>query len=320
MSSQIGHLINSKYNIRSVISRGTFGTIYHVSAPEGQSYVAKIEHAAISPSILSTEYFHLLCMQRHEGFPNVFHYGLHEKCPVIIMQRLGDSVFSRAERMGGRLPLATLCHVASQVVRRLKTLHDAGIVHRDIKPGNLMFASNASDQSSQLIYLVDFGLSERFRDILTQNHEDYEEGRSVIGTPLYASLHALSGVRQSRRDDMESLGYSLVDLGKGELPWEEVTREGSKGAMSSGEIDENIAEVKSEVSFERLCEGLPNVFERFLYVVCSLGFYEEPPYECLARDFEREREEILRRERQKRMKRKLESEDDDRGKKIQKTM
>lgn len=67
------------------------------------------------------------------------------------------------------------------------------------------------------MHLIDFGLSKLF--VIDGEHIEYKENKGMIGTARYASIHALKGHEQSRRDDLESVGYLLIYLMTGTLPW-----------------------------------------------------------------------------------------------------
>ena len=74
-------------------------------------------------------------------------------------------------------------------------------------------------RASNIVYLIDYGLSKKYRDNKTQQHILYKESKKLIGTARYSSINSHLCIEQSRRDDLESLGYLLVYLLKGGLPW-----------------------------------------------------------------------------------------------------
>ncbi len=87
-------------------------------------------------------------------------------------------------------------------------------IHRDIKPNNFCIGINGNEDT---IYLIDFGLSKKFMEGKT--HIKFKQKRVLIGTTRYASINAHYYHEQSRRDDLESLGYVLIFLLLGKLPW-----------------------------------------------------------------------------------------------------
>jgi serine/threonine protein kinase len=98
--------------------------------------------------------------------------------------------------------------------------------------------------------MIDFGLAKRFIDLKTGQHIAYIEGKQLTGTVKYASVYTQMGIEQSRRDDLESLGYVLVYLMKGELPWNGIK------AKNKMEKYKKIMEKKIETTPDILCEGL----------------------------------------------------------------
>lgn len=98
------------------------------------------------------------------------------------------------------------------------------------------------------ISLPDFGLAKKFRDARTRMHIAYREDKNLTGTARYASINAHLGIEQSRRDDMESLGYVLMYFNRGCLPWQ-----GLKAATKKQKY-EKISEKKMSTPVEVLCK------------------------------------------------------------------
>lgn len=135
------------------------------------------------------------------------------------------------------------------------------------------------------MYIIDFGLSKRYKDPKTGEHLAIKEGKSLIGTSRYASLYTHLGIEQTRRDDIESLALSFIYLLKGSLPWE-----GIRGKTKQDKHNK-VMEKKMAVAFDELCYGLPgneefiyNAIEEFgeiLKYSRSLQFDEEPKYKYI---------------------------------------
>ena len=127
-------------------------------------------------------------------------------------------------------------------------MHKKGFLHRDIKPENFLIGQK---KKNFIIYLIDFGLAKRYKNIKTGEHIPFLEGKQLTGTARYASIYTHLGKEQSRRDDLESLGYILIYLLNGVLPWN-----GVKG-NTKNEKYKNIFEIKKETVPKDLCKDLP---------------------------------------------------------------
>lgn len=124
--------------------------------------------------------------------------------------------------------------------------------------------------ASAIVHCIDFGLSKRYRHPRTLQHIAYREGRSLTGTPRYASINNHLGIEQSRRDDLESIGYVLIYFLRGILPWQ-----GLKAKTASKKY-KMIMEKKQSVSVAELCHGCPVQFAEYLSYCRSLSFDGNP--------------------------------------------
>jgi len=107
------------------------------------------------------------------------------------------------------------------------------------------------EENQSMVYIIDFGLSKKYRSSRTYNHIGFITNKKLTGTARYASINALSGYEQSRRDDMESIGYVLIYFLKGSLPWQGLKVDKDEDRY------QKILEKKKQISLEKLCEGLP---------------------------------------------------------------
>jgi len=115
----------------------------------------------------------------------------------------------------------------------------------------------------------------KYRSSSTLIHYPLVNKKSLTGTPRYASINALKKLEQSRRDDLESLGYVLIFLLKGELPWQHII------VKTKEERNQKILEKKLEISSSKLCENLPFEFERFMDYTKNLEYTQTPDYDYL---------------------------------------
>jgi casein kinase I family protein HRR25 len=129
------------------------------------------------------------------------------------------------------------------------------------------------------VNVIDFGLAKKYRDPKTHLHIPYRENKNLTGTARYTSINTHLGVEQSRRDDMESLGYVLMYFLRGQLPWQ-----GLKAATKKQKYD-RIMEKKMTTPTEVLCRGFPNEFAIYLNYCRSLRFDDKPDYSYLRKLF-----------------------------------
>jgi hypothetical protein len=128
-----------------------------------------------------------------------------------------------------------------------------------------------ADNAPPTLHLIDFGLAQLFRNPATYLHVPFTTDHSIIGTLSFASINSQQGNSQSRRDDLESLAYTIIYSALGELPW-------------TGDFPGNTEAVirkKASITVEELCEGLPAPFCKFVTHVRSLGFNKKPDYQFL---------------------------------------
>jgi serine/threonine protein kinase len=167
------------------------------------------------------------------------------------MELLGPNLEDLRAYSGGKFNLQTTLILADQMIARLEYVHDNLYIHRDLKPNN--FAIGIGTRLN-VLYLIDFGLGMTYKDKLTGTHIVFKDKKEIVGTIRFASVNAHYGMEQSRRDDLESLGYVLVYLIRGALPWQNT----AKGTQKRNE--DSILQCKVSTSVEKLCTGLPCTF------------------------------------------------------------
>lgn len=194
----------------------------------------------------------------------------------MVMDMLGKSIHDLCSDSGNKLSVKTVLMLAEQMISCVEFLHNKNFIHRDIKPHNFVMGRG---RTAGQVFIIDYGLAQLYRDQDTHTHIAYSEGRRLSGTAKYASASALRGVQQSRRDNMESLGYVCVWMLKGALSWvgSEEKDQGRKHAKMGAS--------KERMSLEELCCGLPEEFAKYLKIVRQMKFGEQPRYSELRQMF-----------------------------------
>ena len=189
------------------------------------------------------------------------------------MELLGKSFDILFEEQNKKFTLKTVSMLAIQMLERIEFIHNKNIIHRDIKPDNF---SMGIDNKNYILYILDFGLSKKYKSKKTNEHIKYKENiKKLTGTARYASINALGGCEQSRRDDLESIGYVLIYFLKGNLPWQGLKIEKGEDRFHK------IYLKKKEINSEILCFGLPNEIKIFIDYTRNLKFEENPNYSFL---------------------------------------
>ncbi|AEC07749.1 putative protein kinase CK1-CK1-Pl family [Arabidopsis thaliana] len=206
------------------------------------------------------------------GVPRVHFKGRQGDFYVMVMDILGPSLWDVWNSTTQAMSTEMVACIAIEAISILEKMHSRGYVHGDVKPENFLLGPPGTPEEKKL-FLVDLGLASKWRDTATGLHVEYDQRPDVFrGTVRYASVHAHLGRTCSRRDDLESLAYTLVFLLRGRLPWQgyQVGDTKNKGFL--------VCKKKMATSPETLCCFCPQPFRQFVEYVVNLKFDEEPDY------------------------------------------
>ena len=268
MNNMEGIILMNKYHCISKLGNGAFSSVYKAIYNK-EEYAIKIENKKKCANLLENEsaIMHYL---RGTNIPYVKLYTSTEDYNILVMELLGKSLGYYQTELNN-FSLKTICMLGEQIIYILEFIHERHIIHRDIKPDNFCMGLT----NSKYVYLVDFGLARKYRSSSTLIHYPLNKKKKLIGTPRYASINALKGLEQSRRDDLESLSYILIFLLKGELPWQHTN------AKTKEERNQKILDKKMVITSAELCEGLPIEFEEFIEYIKNLEYTQKPDYDFL---------------------------------------
>ena len=201
------------YEIIKKLGTGAFGTVYKALHKKSGNIVAiKIENKdKHSRLVHEVKIYKALQKNNALGFPRLYDYMEKPKNNICIMDYLGPSLEDLFEFSNNTFSIKTVLMIGIQVLNRIEELHNLGYIHRDIKPDNFLIGTG---KKKSRIFLIDFGLSKSYLDT-EQNHVEYRTDRNFTGSFRYSSIRNHKGIEQSRRDDLESIGYMLIFFLKG---------------------------------------------------------------------------------------------------------
>ncbi|KAM6490240.1 Protein kinase-like domain containing protein, partial [Amanita muscaria] len=263
--------VGGKYRIRKQIGAGSFGAIYTgYNTTSGEEVTIKLESRSAGYLHLENECKAYLNLgNRYVGIPRMKWSGIEGDYTILTLSLLGPSLEEIFASNNRKLNLTTILVIADQLISCIEYIHSCHLVHRDLKPDNLLVGLGPH---SHRIHIIDFGLAKQYRDPQTNIHIHYRDNLPMIGTARYSSINAQTGIGISRRDDIESIAYILIYFMCGSLPWQ-----GDKGGKRKADVRKK----KLTTSPQELCAGLPAEFELCLQYARSLGFSERPDYHYL---------------------------------------
>ncbi len=269
-------MFHKRYKIGKKIGKGSFGEVYKgIDIITNQQIAIKIEPIVKDKfSILQEEIKIYEKIQKCYHVPQVIWHGQTDTNRILVMDLYGASL-ENLKRKQFTFTVPYVCKIAIQILQSLQQVHNRNVLHRDLKPDNILIGSKKNNDH---FYLVDFGLSKKF--IRNGNHLEYREDKSFVGTLRYSSVKSHIGIQQSRRDDLESFGYVLIYLLQSDLPW-------TTGSSKEKEQKyKHIKLTKIVASLQELCKGIPVEFYQYLCYCKNLDFEETPHYEYLIQLFE----------------------------------
>ncbi|KAK1881907.1 Casein kinase I isoform epsilon [Dissostichus eleginoides] len=269
--------VGNKYRLGRKIGSGSFGDIYLGSnIATGEEVAIKLECVKTKHPQLHIESKFYKMMQGGGKTCGRFlkallrgaerqrrWCGAEGDYNVMVMELLGPSLEDLFNFCSRKFSLKTVLLLADQMISRIEYIHSKNFIHRDVKPDN---------------FLMGLG-KKKYRDARTHQHIPYRENKNLTGTARYASINTHLGIEQSRRDDLESLGYVLMYFNLGSLPWQ-----GLKAATKRQKY-ERISEKKMSTPIEVLCKGYPSEFSTYLNMCRSLRFDDKPDYSYLRQLF-----------------------------------
>nr|CDJ85019.1 Transposase and Serine threonine protein kinase-related domain containing protein [Haemonchus contortus] len=194
----------------------------------------------------------------------------------VVMKLVGSTLWDlRIKSPERKFSMVTSIRAAEQTLAGIRDLHLCGYIHRDIKPPNFAIGRE-EDGDLHTIYIIDFGLSRKYR---TENNDLRHEREKVPfrGTTRYASISALELKEQSRKDDVESWWYMVLEWMIGELPWQKIK------SKDHDTVRQRKMELREEKNLKKVLEGTPEEYmTRIILYIDTLEYASVPDYDHIA--------------------------------------
>ena len=271
------NLIFGKYKLTKIIGSGSFGFVYKgINIIDKKGVAVKVEKKDIGLNLLEKESYYLYNL-KGIGVPEVVSYGYSGKYNILVQTLLGESLGKIFYKNNYHFPLKDICMFSIQILDRIEYVHSKYIIHRDIKPENFLIG----DPDKYMIYIIDFGLSKKYKSSRTNKHVQFRLTKKFTGTARYASLNSIRGSEQSRRDDLEAIGYMLLYFfNGGKLPWQGVS------CKQKAEKYVKIYTMKKNLNLDEFCKDMPREIIYFMNYARGLEFEQKPDYNYLRSLFE----------------------------------
>ena len=270
----INKIFFKKYKTVKLISKSKFSSIYEgINIKTKEKIAIKLEEKN-KYNLLEKEAYTLFSIKGY-GIIDLLSFGKNTKYNIMIQPLLGDSIHNFFLSQFKNFSLSDICLISLQCLERIEWIHKNDIIHRDIKPDNFLFGI----KDPRTIYLIDFGLSKKYRSKRTLKHIKYCYTRKIVGTARYTSINSLRGYEMSRRDDLESFYYMVIFFILKKLPWQDIK------ANSRVEKYHKILELKFIFDIDDYKILLPNEIIKMFKYVKKLKFEETPNYSMIKNSF-----------------------------------
>jgi len=259
------------YRLVQVLGEGGYGTVFK-AIEESTNRIVALKAEKWSKTVLKIELGVLKVTNNAKAAKHFCQLVDHGKQPheymFIVMSLLGpDLARLRNEQIDRKFTLSTAVRVGMQTLTAISELHNVGFLSRDVKPGNFAIG-NREEELHRLVFMFDFGLSRKYVD-RSGNVLPPRKDPGWRGTTRYGSLQAHLKQDLSRKDDLESWFYALVELTKGSLPWRLVT--------DRTKVEESKKNARNDGRKEFLA-GCPKCYDQILTMIDNLTFESHPLY------------------------------------------
>ena len=210
---KINDLIKNRYRIIELLGEGGMAFVFKAKDEQLERFVAI---KTLKPSYLENENFvtrfkreaQTAANLNHPNIVQIFDWGVEENEPYFVMEFIEGTTLSTVISKNKKINITDVLHIGAQVSSALQTAHESNLVHRDIKPGNIMITPNGK------IKVTDFGI------VSIQNEDsDMTKSGTILGTANYISPEQAQGTSVSSKSDLYSLGIVMYEMLSGRTPF-----------------------------------------------------------------------------------------------------
>ncbi|MCL7037546.1 hypothetical protein MKW94_000203 [Papaver nudicaule] len=267
MHHELSCFIDGKFKLGPKITSGRFFHLYSgTDIQTGQDVTIMLESVNTKIPWLLRESKLYTRLRGGWGIPNSQWFGVQGEYNALVTDPLGTSLEDLFNRCNRKFTLKTVLMLVYFLISRVEAMHLKGYVHRDIGPANFFIRNKQHSQNRKVLVIIFFPST---------------NSSQILGRlcSIFHTFDLFNLAEQSRRDDLESLGYMLVYFLKGSLPWQKYE------SMRIWHRDEKIADKKMSTPVQVLCQSLPQEFAAYFFYCRSLRFDEKPDYAYLRRRF-----------------------------------
>lgn len=253
----IGRVVNGRFKIISVIARGGMGKVYKAEqSPLGRICALKV----LSPKYegdRDPEFHKRFFLEAstaakltHPNTVTIFDYGQDgDDLYFIAMEFIEGRTLHRVLRDEGSFVETRVAHIAGQICRSLREAHAIGVVHRDLKPGNILLTDRGDEQDN--VKVLDFGL---VKDV-SGDAEDLTQAGLFMGSPKYMAPEQILGGEITARTDIYSLGVMMYEMLTGRVPFD---RGASVGTLMAhvNDVPPPMRQVNAKLSLSKMMDGI----------------------------------------------------------------
>ncbi|MBU0552993.1 serine/threonine protein kinase [Myxococcota bacterium] len=215
-------LMGGKYLLVDRLGRGGFGSVYRaIQHPVGREVAVKVIKERDTDEGLRARFFRearIIGQLNHDATVSLYDYGEEDGVLFMVLELIrGDALKDVLEREGGRLSPARAVNILRQTLEALAEAHHIGLIHRDLKPGNIMISQ--SPFGGEKVKVLDFGIAKVLDNTAAEDAENQTREGLVVGTPRYMAPEQARGVPEAR-SDLYSAGVLLFQMLLGFRPFD----------------------------------------------------------------------------------------------------